>query len=228
MSALKIKDWNPADRPREKLLAGGAAALTDAELIAILLRSGAAAETAVEVAQRVLALANHNLRELGKVDYARLKKIKGIGDAKAVTLLAALELGRRRAATDAERKTTIRSAADVVACMGPRLADLPHEELWSLLLNRANQVLEKCKISQGGLHATVTDVRLILKPAIEKVAAGLVLVHNHPSANPTPSPDDRLLTERVKKAAELFDIRIIDHVIVAGNDYYSFAEQGAV
>jgi DNA repair protein RadC len=224
MSGLKIKDWSPDDRPREKMLAKGAAVLTDAELIAILLRSGTRDETAVEVAQRVLALARNNLNDLGKLDYAQLKKINGIGDTKAVTLLAALELGRRRAATDAGRQTFIHTAKDVLACMGPLLADLPHEEMWLLLLNRANRVMERIKMSQGGLHTVTVDVRIILKQALEKLATGLVLVHNHPSANPAPSDGDRQLTAHVKQAAEIFDIRLFDHVIIAGNSYYSFAE----
>ncbi|MDR2362155.1 MAG: DNA repair protein RadC [Prevotellaceae bacterium] len=228
MSSLKIKDWSPDDRPREKMLTKGAAVLTDAELIAILLRSGTRDETAVEVAQQILALAGNNLNELGKLDYAQLKKINGIGDTKALTLLAALELGRRRAATDAGRQTFIHTAKDILACMGPLLADLPHEELWLLLLNRANRVIDRVKMSQGGLLTVTADVRIILKQALEKLAVGLILVHNHPSANPTPSDADRRLTAHVKQAAGIFDIQLFDHVIIAGNNYYSFAEHGDI
>jgi DNA repair protein RadC len=226
MSLLKIKDLSPADRPREKMIAKGAAALTDAELIAILLRSGTRSETAIEVAQRVLALSGNNLNELGKIERIQLQKIKGIGATKAVTLLAALELGRRRAATDAAPRTAIRTAEDVVRLMSPLLADLPHEEMWLLLLSRANRVIERIKISQGGIHATAADTRIILKQAIEKLATGIILVHNHPSGNAQPSAEDQRLTTQVQQAAALFNIKFFDHIIIAGNDSYSFTEQG--
>jgi len=226
MELIKLKDWNPSDRPREKLLEKGIAALTDAELIAILLRSGTRSETVVEVAKRVLALCNNNLNELGKLERTQLQKIKGIGDTKAITLIAALELGRRRSTTESNPRTIIHSAKDVVAIMAPSLVDLPHEEMWLLLLNRANRVMETLKISQGGVNATVADNRLILKPAIEKLAAGIILVHNHPSGNVTPSVDDKQLTAKLKSAAALFDIALLDHIIVADGGYYSFAEKG--
>jgi DNA repair protein RadC len=225
MSILKIKDWSPHDRPREKMMAHGAATLTDTELIAILLHSGTRSETAVEVAQRVLALSGNNLNELGKIERAQLQKIKGIGAAKAITLLAALELGRRRAAAEATPRTEIRSSAEVVRLMSPHLADLPHEEMWLLLLNRANRVTERIKISQGGLHATAVDMRILLKQAIENLATGIILVHNHPSGNAHPSAEDTLLTKQVQQAAALLDIQFYDHIIIAGNSSYSFADQ---
>jgi DNA repair protein RadC len=225
MSILKIKDWSPHDRPREKMMAHGAAGLTDTELIAILLHSGTRSETAVEVAQRVLALSGNNLNELGKIERAQLQKIKGIGAAKAITLLAALELGRRRAAAETTPRTEIRSSAEVVRLMSPQLADLLHEEMWMLLLNRANRVTERIKISQGGLHATAVDMRILLKQAIENLATGIILVHNHPSGNAQPSAEDTLLTKQVQQAAALLDIQFYDHIIIAGNSSYSFADQ---
>ncbi|MDR3132977.1 MAG: DNA repair protein RadC [Prevotellaceae bacterium] len=228
MSPLKIKDLSPDDRPREKMIAKGAAALTDAELIAILLRSGTRSETVVEVAQQVLALSGNNLNELGKIERSRLQKIKGIGATKAITLLAALELGRRRAAAQAAPRAKIRAAEEVVRLMSPLLADLPHEEMWLLLLNRANCVMERIKISQGGIHATAADTRMILKQAIEKLASGIILVHNHPSGSANPSSEDLLLTGKVQQAAALLDIQFHDHIIIAGNDFYSFAEHRRV
>ncbi|MDR0694478.1 MAG: DNA repair protein RadC [Prevotellaceae bacterium] len=224
MSLLKIKDLSPDDRPREKMIAKGAAALTNAELIAILLRSGTRSETVVEVAQRVLALSGNNLNELGKIERTQLQKIKGIGAAKAVTLLAALELGRRRTATEAMPRTGIRTAEDVMRLMSPLLADLPYEEMWLLLLNRANRVIERVKISQGGIHTTAADTRIILKQALEKLATGIILVHNHPSGNTQPSADDLRLTEQVQQAAALLDIKFFDHIIIAGNHFYSFTD----
>jgi DNA repair protein RadC len=221
MSRLKIKDLSPADRPREKMIARGVAALTDAELLAILLRSGTRSETAIEVAQRVLALSGTNLNELGKIERLQLQKIKGIGATKAVTLLAALELGRRRAAANAAPHTVIHTTEDAVRLMSPRLADLPHEEMWLLLLSRANRVIERIKISQGGIHATAADTRIILKHAIEKLASGIILVHNHPSGNAQPSAEDLHLTTQVRQAAALFDVKFFDHIIIAGDDFYS-------
>ncbi|MDR3350287.1 MAG: DNA repair protein RadC [Prevotellaceae bacterium] len=225
MSLLKIKDLSPDDRPREKMMAKGAAALTDAELIAILLRSGTRSETVVEVAQQVLALSGNNLQELGKIDRTRLQKIKGIGATKAVTLLAALELGRRRAAADAAPRAEIRTAEDAVRLMSPLLADLPHEEMWLLLLNRANRVMERIKISQGGIHSTPADTRIILKHALEKLASGIILVHNHPSGAAQPSAEDLRLTKQVQQAAALLDIQFHDHIIIAGKNFYSFTNK---
>jgi len=225
MESIKLKDWNPSDRPREKLLEKGIAALTDAELIAILLRSGTRSETVVEVAKRVLALCNNNLNELGKLERTQLQKIKGIGNTKAITLIAALELGRRRSVTESNPRTIIHSAKDVVAIMAPSLVDLPHEEMWLLLLNRANRVMETLKISQGGVNATIFDNRLILKPAIEKLASGIILVHNHPSGNVQPSADDKQITAKLKTAASFFDIALLDHIIITDGNYYSFAEK---
>ncbi len=226
MSTIKIKDWSPDDRPREKMMAKGAAALTDAELVAILLRSGTQNETVVEVAKRVLALGNNNLNELGKVERAQLQKIKGVGATKAVTLMAALELGRRRAAAETNPRVVIASANDVVQLIAPFLADLPHEEMWLLLLNKANRIIDRIKVSRGGVSTTVIDSRLILKPAIEKLSAGIILVHNHPSGNASPSTDDRKQTARLKQAAALFDIQLLDHIIIVDGGYYSFAEAG--
>ncbi len=228
METLKIKDWNPDDRPREKLVAKGVAALTDAELVAILLRSGTRSETVVEISKRVLALCGNNLNELGKIERTQLQKIKGIGATKAVTLMAALELGRRRSVADAVVRPVVTKADVVVQLMSPMLTDLPCEEMWLLLLNQANRVMERLKISQGGVCATTIDMRIVLKPAIEKLATGIVLVHNHPSGSAAPSPEDCRLTGKLKQAAALFDIKLQDHIIIADGGYYSFAEQGTL
>ena len=225
MNNLTIKDWDPDDRPREKMMTKGVAALSDAELVAILLRSGTASETAVEIAKRVLALGNNNLNELGKIERTRLQKIKGIGATKAVTLLAALELGRRRATIMPTPRTTIVSTHEVVSFMSPLLADIPHEELWLILLNRANRIIEYLKIGQGGISQTIVDNRIILKHAIEKMAAGIILVHNHPSGNASPSVEDVKQTQRLRQAAELFDIRLFDHIIITDGGYYSFTDE---
>ncbi|MBQ9470328.1 MAG: DNA repair protein RadC [Bacteroidales bacterium] len=223
---LTIKDLAADDRPREKLLLKGVAALSDAELLAILLRSGNADSTAVEVAQQMLGLAHNNLNELGRLSVHQLTRLKGVGQTKAVTVLAALELGRRRGATSAMERPSIRSSADALTLMRPKLADLPHEEFWVLLLNRAGGVLGTERVSQGGVSGTVVDVRLVLRPAMEKLAASIILAHNHPSGSPSPSPEDRSITQRVSEAAALLDIKLLDHIIVTCGQCLSFADEG--
>ncbi len=223
---LTIKDWAVEDRPREKMQKKGISSLSDAELIAILLRSGNSDETAVTVAQRLLTLAQNNLNELGKFSLHQITQIKGIGEAKAITVLAALELGRRRKAVEAINRERVTSSHDVVEIFQPMLADLPHEEFWALLLNKANKVIDKVRVSQGGVAGTVVDVRIIVKTAVEKLASSIIIAHNHPSGNPKPSDKDISITKKLKDAANLFDISILDHLIITDNECYSFADNG--
>jgi len=223
---LTIKDWAVEDRPREKMLQKGIGSLSDAELIAILLRSGNSDETAVSVAQRLLALAQNNLNELGKFTLNQITQIKGIGEAKAISVIAALELGRRRKAIDALTREKITSSRDVIEIFQPILADLPHEEFWALLLNKANKVIEKVRVSQGGVAGTVVDVRIIIKSAVEKLASSMIIAHNHPSGNPKPSDKDISITKKLKEAGNLLDIALLDHLIITDNECYSFADNG--
>ncbi|HOZ13454.1 MAG TPA: DNA repair protein RadC [Tenuifilaceae bacterium] len=223
---LTIKDWAVEDRPREKMLQKGIGSLSDAELIAILLRSGNSDETAVTVAQRLLTLAHNNLNELGKFTLHQITKIKGIGEAKGIAVLAALELGRRRKGVEVLSRERITSSHDVVEIFQPMLADLPHEEFWALLLNKANKVIDKVRVSQGGVAGTVVDVRIIVKAAVEKLASSIIIAHNHPSGNPKPSDKDLSITKKLKDAANLFDIALLDHLIITDNECYSFADNG--
>lgn len=225
-SNLTIKDWAIEDRPREKLLKKGVQSLSDAEIIALLIGSGTRNESAVELSQKVLKSANNNLNQLGKLDIADLTKMKGIGEAKAITILAALELGRRRKISDVLEKKKITQSNDVFQLFQPIIGDLPHEEFWILLLNRSNSILEKIKISQGGISGTVIDVKIILKQALEKLASSIILCHNHPSGNKNPSKADDAITNKLKNGAELLDIQVLDHIIVADIDYYSYADDG--
>lgn len=225
---LSIKDWALEDRPREKLMGKGTHALSDAELIAILIGSGSKNETAVELAKKILQSANHNLNELGKQSVRDLMKHKGIGEAKAISIVAALELGRRRKLSEVIEKKKISCSRDVSDVFQPLLNDLPHEEFWTLLLNRSNRIIGKAKISQGGMAGTVTDVRIILKDALERRASSVILCHNHPSGNLQPSDADLKITRKLKEAAALMDIQVLDHLIIADGSFYSFADEGLI
>jgi DNA repair protein RadC len=221
-----IKFWAEDDRPREKLLLKGKAALSDAELIAILLGSGSRNETAVELAQRILSSVNNNLAELGTLTVNDLMKFKGIGEAKAISIVAALEVGRRRGGQELDKKPKVTSSKIAFQYVYPDLADLPHEEFWILLLNRANHIIHKVKISEGGVAGTVADGKIIFRHAIEKLASAIILVHNHPSGNLTPSPQDIDLTKKLSVVGKCIDLQIIDHIIIAGNSYKSFSDEG--
>lgn len=223
---LTIKDLAEDDRPREKMERKGASSLSDAELIAILLRVGNASETAVDVAQRLLGQVNNSLNELARLSLHQLTRIKGIGRTKAITILAALELGRRRNAEGPINRERIFSSRSVIDLFQPVLADLPHEEFWVLLLNKSNRIIERVKVSQGGVGGTVVDPKLVLKHAVERLASAVIVIHNHPSGNPQPSDKDIALTEKLKNAAQLFDITLLDHVIVTDGECYSFADNG--
>jgi DNA repair protein RadC len=225
-SSLSIKDWAIEDRPREKLIKKGVQSLSDAEIIAILIGTGSKNESAVELSKKVLKSANNNLNELGKLNIPDLTKMKGIGEAKAITILAALELGRRRKVSEIITKKKITQSKDIFELFQPILGDLPHEEFWILLLNRSNRIIDKLKISQGGISGTVIDIKIILKQAIEKLASSIILCHNHPSGNRNPSSADDSITKKLKKGADLLDIQVLDHIIVADVEYYSYADEG--
>lgn len=225
---LSIKQWAEDDRPREKLLLKGKQALSDAELIAILLATGTRKETAVQLAQRILAEYGNNLNELAKLSVNDLKKFNGIGEAKAITIVAALELGRRRKDSDAREQTIVKTSMDVYKHISGRLSDLPHEEFWIMLLNRANRITKTELVSRGGVSGTVADVRLMLKSAVEHLASSIIIAHNHPSGNTRPSDEDIHLTKKIKEAGKLFDIALLDHIIVGENSYYSFTDEGII
>jgi DNA repair protein RadC len=226
LNYMTIKDWSPDDRPREKLMRRGRTALTDAELIAILLGSGTQTASAVDVAKNLLAKVDNNLHDLARLSVKDLTKIRGIGEARAVTIVAALELGRRRSSLDHEDRPRITCSRDVFELLRPTLMDLPHEEFWVLLLNRANRVIKRMQISQGGVSGTVADPRIIFKSALEELASGIILAHNHPSGNLTASQADRDLTRKLTEGGRLLDVQVLDHVILAGQRYYSFADEG--
>lgn len=221
---LTIKEWAEDDRPREKMISKGVSSLSDAELMAILIGSGTKNETAVAISQRILASVNNNLNELGKFTLKDLTKTKGIGTAKGVTIMAALELGRRRKISEALNRRQITSSSDVIEIFQPLLADLPHEEFWILLLNRANRVIDRVKVSEGGFTATVVDVRKIMQIAIENQAIGLILCHNHPSGNHNPSDDDLKITTKIREASNTLDLKLLDHIVVTNNKCFSMAD----
>lgn len=223
---LNIKNWSAEDRPREKLLLKGTSALSDAELVAILLGSGTRTLSAVDLAKQVLLKVNHNLHDLARLTVKDLMKTKGIGEAKALSIVAAVELGRRRKDSDPDEKLKIAGSADAIKLMQGHLQDLPHEEFWVILLNRANRVIKKHHVSQGGVAGTVADPKIIFKAAVEELASGIILAHNHPSGNLTPSQSDIELTRKMKEAGKLLEIQVLDHLIVAGQKYYSFADEG--
>lgn len=227
MNKLSIREWAIEDRPREKMLLKGIASLTDAELLAILIGSGNQVETAVQLSQRILNTVENNLNALGKLSAKELiAGFKGIGEAKAITICAALELGKRRRYCEPARRITLQTSHDAYALFHPILCDLPYEELWVALTNRSNKVIGKTKISQGGVSETSADLRIILKTAINGLATGILLCHNHPSGNVQPSLQDDTLTQRLQNAAKLMDITLLDHLILSDNAYFSYADEG--
>ena len=223
-----IKTWAVNDRPREKFIQKGKDTLSDTELLAILIRSGTPDRSALVVAREILQLANDNLSVLAKLQLKDFIQVKGIGNTKAITLMAALELGRRRRLSEAELRSDVSSSKDAYDLMKPLLEDLEVEQFWVIFLNNANKVLSKNKISQGGMTATVVDVRMILKKALELNSTGLILCHNHPSGTLRASDADIKLTEKIKVAAKLMDIQLLDHIIVTDQSYFSFADEGRI
>ena len=224
--SLKITDWALEDRPREKLYRKGTSALSDAELLGILIGSGTREKSAVDLGRELLSIAGNNLNALGKLTISDITKIHGIGNARAITIAAALELGRRRKLAEAPDFPQIKCSKDVFDLLGPLLSDLHHEEFWILFLNRSNRVIGRIRLSQGGISGTVTDVRIVMKKAIEFLASGIIVCHNHPSGNLNPSESDSRITQKIKDAGQLMDIQLLDHLIVTDRDYYSFADNG--
>jgi len=225
---LNIREWSPEDRPREKLLLKGTSALSEAELVAILIGSGTTKTSAVDLAKKVFLLGKNNLNELARLSVKDLMKIKGIGEAKAITIVAALELGRRRKAQDVEEKPKISSSKDAFDLIQGDLMDLPHEEFWVLLLNRMHQVVKKKRISEGGVTGTVADPKIIYKLALEDLATGVIVAHNHPSGNLKPSQSDIDLTRKLKEAGKFLEVQLLDHLIIANRNYFSFADEGLI
>jgi len=225
-TSFGIKSWAEEDRPREKLLAKGRAALSDAELLAILIGSGTTKLSAVDVGMLMLKAVGNDLNELARQSVKQLCRHPGIGEAKAITVVAALELGRRRKDAAQAERTTITCSRDIYQLIRPHLMDLPHEEFWVILLNRANVVMRKSAISQGGVAGTVADPKLIFKEALENLASSIILVHNHPSGNRNPSAADIALTRKLKEAGGFLDLPILDHLIYTDLGYYSFADEG--
>ena len=223
-SSFSIKHWSDDDKPREKLVHKGKSALSDAELVAILIGSGSRNESAVELSKRILASVDNNLNALGKLSLKQLMQFKGIGEAKAVTIAAALEMGRRRRGEDVNRIAKINSSNDAFELLLPQMGDLQHEEFWIIYLNNANKVLLTSQLSKGGLTGTLVDLRIIMKQALEVGAVGLILAHNHPSGTLKPSEADQEVTQKIRKAAIALDIKVLDHLIITQQDYYSFAD----
>jgi len=223
---LNILSWAEEDRPREKLLLKGKSALSDAELIAILIGSGTRSMSAVDVGKIILSNAGHNLNELAKFTVKDLQKIKGIGEAKAISIVSALELGRRRKESEFVVKIKITCSNDIYDLMKPELMDLPKEEFWIVLLNRANRVIKKEQISSGGISGTVADPKIIFKAALDQYASSVILIHNHPSGNLKPSQTDINLTNKMKEAGKLLEIPVLDHIIFGDESYMSFADEG--
>jgi len=227
-SSNSIKTWAEDERPREKMLQKGAAALSDAELLAILISSGTREKSALDLAREVLALAHNHIHELGRLSIIELKKTKGIGEARAITIAAALELGRRRQVSEGLQRATISSSKEAADILMPLLQDLNHEAFCVMYLNHASRLIKYEIVSNGGMTGTVADIRLILKNAMLQNANQLVIAHNHPSGNLQPSGADKELTRKLKEAAALMDIKLLDHLIISGNNFLSFSDQGLI
>ena len=225
---LNIKAWAEEDRPREKLLSKGRTTLSDAELIAILISSGNRNETAVELSKRILKSIDNDLNKLGKLSVKDLMQFKGIGEAKAISIVAALELGRRRKNTDNQPNKNIKSSKDVFEEVIGVMSDLPHEEFWVLFLDRRNAVIKKSNVSKGGVSGTVADAKIIFKEAMQLLASAVILCHNHPSGNLKPSDADIQLTKKMKEIGNLVDVPVLDHLIITDKSYFSFGDEGLI
>ena len=225
---ISIKDWADDDKPREKLLIKGKGALSDAELVAILIASGNRDESAVELSKRILQSLSNNLNRLAKLSVNDLIKFKGIGEAKAISIIASLELGRRRRTADVLEKAKIGGSKDAFQILQLKLEDLPHEEFWVMLLNRANKVIDTKLVGRGGVSSTVVDSKVIFSFALESLASAIILAHNHPSGNLKPSNSDIRLTKKIVDAGKIMEVPVLDHIIVGDNDYFSFADEGLI
>ncbi len=228
IKGLTIKSWAEADRPREKLKIKGKQHLSEAELLAILLGSGTREESALALSKRMLRFFNNDLTAVGKADLHDLKKFKGIGEVKAIKVIAALELGRRRQLASIIEKPQICSSKQAFDVLAPLMMDLPNEEFWIILLNRANRVIGREKISSGGVAGTVVDAKVVFRKAIQQLACAIILAHNHPSGNLRPSQSDIDLTKKLMKAGQSLDINVLDHLIITQNGFYSMADEGAI
>lgn len=221
-----IRQWAEDDRPREKLLLKGRSALSDAELLAILLGSGSSSETALDLSKRLLSTVGNNLARLGKLSPRQLMEFRGIGEAKAVTIVAALEIGQRRKAEVSPDSEKVTSSLSVFEIMRPIIGDLPHEEFWIIYLNNSNRIITKVQLSKGGITGTLVDVRLVFKNGVQCGATSIILCHNHPSGGLTASEADRQITRKLKAAGDHLDIRVIDHLIITEASYFSFSDEG--
>lgn len=226
IESVAITAWAEEDRPREKLILKGSHQLSDAELLAILLGSGSNRESAVALARRILQAVGHNLHRLGKMNRTELQMFHGVGEAKAVSIMAALELGRRRQLTPLPDRPQLRSSKEAYQCLAPLLAELEHEECWMLCLNRANYLIQRVCISSGGRAGTVVDAKLVFGRALELKASSIILAHNHPSTNLQPSQADHELTRKLHQAGKQLDLPLLDHLIITEKGYYSFADEG--
>lgn len=225
-SSFPISSWSEDDKPREKLMLKGKSVLSDAELIAILIGSGSRNESAVDLSKRILGSVDNNLNALGKLSISQLIKFKGIGEAKAISIIAALELGRRRRIEDVVERAKITSSKSIFQIMQPIIGELPHEEFWIVYLNNSNKVISKSQLSKGGITGTLVDVRIVFKTALEMGATGLILCHNHPSGTLIPSDADKQITRKLKLAGDSLEIKVLDHLIVTESSYYSFVDEG--
>jgi len=225
-NAFPIRSWSEDDKPREKLMLKGKSVLSDAELIAIIIGSGSRNETAVDLSKKILSSVNNNLNALGKLSLQQLMAFKGIGEAKAIAIVATMELARRRRSEETVELTKITSSKIVFDIMHPIIGELPHEEFWIIYLNNSNKIISKSQLSKGGITGTLVDARLVFKTAIEMGATAIVLCHNHPSGTLVASEPDKLITRKLKLAGESLDIRIIDHIIITETSYFSFADDG--
>lgn len=226
--SFSIKSWSEDDRPREKLQKKGRIVLTDAELIAILIGSGNREESAVDLSKRILASVSNNLNLLGRLSITQLTKFYGIGEAKAITIIAALELGNRKRAAEVLPLEEVFSSSSIFEIMLPLIGELPHEEFWIIYLNSSNKIINKGQLSRGSITGTLVDVRLVMKTALENGAINLILSHNHPSGVLKPSDLDKQITKKLKIAAESIDIKMLDHIIVTHKGYFSFADEGMI
>ena len=224
-SFFPITNWSEDDKPREKLMLKGKSVLSDAELIAILIGSGSRNESAVDLSKKILASVDNNLNALGKVSISQLMNFKGIGEAKAISIIAALELGRRRRAEEVVELKKVTSSKVIFEIMQPIIGELPHEEFWIIYLNNSNKVISKSQLSKGGITGTLVDIRIVFKTALEMGATALILCHNHPSGTLIPSDADRQITRKLKLAGDSLEIKVLDHLIVTETSYFSFADE---
>lgn len=225
-SFFPITNWSEDDKPREKLMLKGKSVLSDAELIAILIGSGSRSESAVDLSKRILASVDNNLHALGKLSLSQLINFKGVGEAKAISIIAALELGRRRRTQDAVELKKVTSSKIIFEIMQPIIGELPHEEFWIIYLNNSNKVISKSQLSKGGITGTLVDIRIVFKTALEMGATGLILCHNHPSGTLIPSDADKQITAKLKLAGDSLEIKVLDHLIVTEKSYFSFVDEG--